>query len=278
MDAGAVGILAEPGRGTSLCSDGVEGGDTAGPDDMGVGGSGADAGVDMKYQCKYCKDTGFLDNQKCKCYVQKEINRLYEQSNLGEVLDKENFEQFRWDYYSDLSEEGNISPKENMELIYFKCINFVKDFDKHNTNLMFLGKPGLGKTFLCNSIAKDLLDNGKSVIYKTASDLIDIIRKYKFDFENENSNEQSLNEIYNCDLLIVDDLGTELSTQFSNLALYSILNRRNVKNKKMIISTNLDIDEFTRIYSDRITSRIFGNFDILEFLGEDIRLKMHNII
>jgi DNA replication protein DnaC len=104
------------------------------------------------------------------------------------------------------------------------------------------------------------------------------VRKYKFDFENENINEQYLDEIYNCDLLIIDDLGTELSTQFSNLVLYTILNKRAQKNKKIIISTNLDIDEFTKIYSDRITSRIFGCFDMLEFLGEDIRLKMHNLI
>ncbi|MGE5632404.1 MAG: ATP-binding protein [Caulobacteraceae bacterium] len=234
--------------------------------------------LDMKYQCKSCKDTGFIGNIKCSCYIQKEINYLYKQSSLADVLEKENFEQFRWEYYSDKALDNNISPKENMKIIYFKCINFVKDFDEHNMNLLFIGKPGLGKTFLCNSIAKDLLDKGKSVIYKTASDLIDIIRKYKFDFENEESNEQSLNEIYECDLLIIDDLGTELSTQFSNLALYSILNKRALKNKKMIISTNLDIDEFTKIYSDRITSRIFGSFDTLEFLGEDIRLKMHKII
>ena len=234
--------------------------------------------LEMKYQCKICKDTGFAENKKCSCYVQKEINHLYVQSNLGDIMEKENFDQFRWEYYSDKIIDNNISPKENMKLIYSKCVNFVKDFDEHNINMLFIGKPGLGKTFLCSSIAKDLLDKGKSVIYKTVSDLIDIVRKYKFDFENENINEQYLDEIYNCDLLIIDDLGTELSTQFSNLVLYTILNRRAQKNKKIIISTNLDIDEFTKIYSDRITSRIFGCFDTLEFLGEDIRLKMHRLI
>jgi DNA replication protein DnaC len=234
--------------------------------------------LNMKYQCKACKDTGFIENNKCSCYIQKEINNLYAQSNLGDIMEKENFEQFRWDYYSDEVFDNGISPKENMKLIYSKCVNFVKDFDKHSINMLFIGKPGLGKTFMCSSIAKDLLDMGKSVIYKTVSDLIDIVRKYKFDFENEEINEQYLDEIYNCDLLIIDDLGTELSTQFSNLVLYSILNKRIQNSKKMIISTNLDIDEFTRIYSDRITSRIFGCFDALEFIGEDIRLKMHNLI
>lgn len=234
--------------------------------------------LNMKYDCNICKDTGFADNKKCSCYIQKEINHLYVQSDLGDIMKKENFEQFRWEYYSDEIIDNNISPKENMKLIYSKCVHFVKDFDDINTNMLFIGRPGLGKTFICSSIAKDLLDAGKSVIYKTVSDLIDIVRKYKFDFDNEEINEQYLDEIYNCDLLIIDDLGTELSTQFSNLVLYSILNKRIQNNKKMIISTNLDIDEFTKIYSDRITSRIFGCFDTLEFLGEDIRLKMHKLI
>ena len=234
--------------------------------------------LNMKYDCNICKDTGFADNKKCSCYIQKEINHLYVQSDLGDIMKKENFEQFRWEYYSDEIIDNNISPKENMKLIYKKCVDFVKDFDDINTNMLFIGRPGLGKTFLCSSIAKDLLDAGKSVIYKTVSDLIDIVRKYKFDFDNEEINEQYLDEIYNCDLLIIDDLGTELSTQFSNLVLYSILNKRIQNNKKMIISTNLDIGEFTKIYSDRITSRIFGCFDTLEFLGEDIRLKMHKLI
>ena len=234
--------------------------------------------LDPIYKCKLCKDTGFVNYQKCKCYKQKEIYLNYEQYNLSFILEKENFEQFRWDYYSDDPEENGISPLKNMREIYKKCIDFVEHFDEHNKNLFFIGSPGLGKTFLCNSIAKDLLDKSKSVLYMTVPDLIDTMRKYKFDFENEEINEQYLDEIYNCDLLIIDDLGTELSTQFSNLVLYSILNRRIQNNKKMIISTNLDIDEFTQIYSDRITSRIFGCFDTLEFLGEDIRLTMHKLI
>ncbi len=234
--------------------------------------------LNPKYQCRLCKDTGLAGDKKCRCYIQKEINHLYAQSNLGELLEKENFKKFKWDYYSDEMINGNISPRKNMKLIYDKCISYVKNFEDHNINMLFIGKPGLGKTFLCSSIARELMDKGRSVIYKTASDLIDIVRKYKFDFEKEAAGEQHLDEIYGCDLLIIDDLGTELSTQFSNLVLYSILNKRIQGSKKMIISTNLDIDEFTKIYSDRITSRIFGCFDTLEFLGEDIRLKMHGLI
>ena len=201
----------------------------------------------------------------------------YEYSNLSFILEKENFEQFRWDYYSDDPDENGISPLKNMQEIYKKCIDFVEQFDEHNKNLFFIGSPGLGKTFLCNSIAKDLLDKGRSVIYMTVPDLIDTMRKYKFDFDKEENYAHYLNEIYNCDLLIMDDLGTELSTQFSNQAIYNILNKRIVNMKKMIISTNLSGVDFQSTYSERIVSRIIGNFEACKFVGKDIRLIMKGI-
>ncbi|MFZ5353952.1 MAG: ATP-binding protein [Bacillota bacterium] len=234
--------------------------------------------LELKHQCKACKDTGFVEYTKCSCYTQKEISLMYKQSNMLESFERENFDQFRLDYYSQEKNENGISPQDNMKNIFRKCVEYTNNFDRHNKNLMFIGKPGLGKTFLCKSIAKELLEAGRSVIYQLCPDLIDHIRKYKFDFDNEEQNSQLLNDIYNCDLLIIDDLGTELTTQFSGLAIYNILNRRIGNNKKLIISTNLDIDEIVKIYSDRITSRIFGSFDTFEFIGEDIRLKMHKII
>lgn len=234
--------------------------------------------LDAIYQCKLCKDTGFVNYEKCNCYKQKEIYLHYEKSYLGPILNKENFEQFRWEYYSNKPDDNGRSPLKNMQEIYQTCINFVENFDEHDKNLFFIGSPGLGKTFLCNSIAKDLLDKSKSVIYKTVPDLIDAMRKYKFDFDNEESNIPYLNDIYNCDLLIMDDLGTELSTQFSNQVIYNILNKRIISNKKMVISTNLSIVDFQSTYSERIVSRIIGNFDACKFSGEDIRLKMHNLI
>jgi len=233
--------------------------------------------LDPIYKCKLCKDTGFVNYQKCKCYKQKEIYLNYEQYNLSFILEKENFEQFRWDYYSDDPEENGISPLKNMREIYKKCIDFVEHFDEHNKNLFFIGSPGLGKTFLCNSIAKDLLDKSKSVLYMTVPDLIDTMRKYKFDFDKEENYAHYLNEVYNCDLLIMDDLGTELSTQFSNQAIYNILNKRIVNMKKMIISTNLNGVDFQNTYSERIVSRIIGNFEACRFVGKDIRLIMKGI-
>lgn len=234
--------------------------------------------LDMQYQCKLCKDTGFVDNRKCRCHIRKEIALHYKLSNLEAVLKKENFDQFRFDYYSAEKDEDGISPRDNIKTIYQKCIRFVEGFDQQHGSLLFIGRPGLGKTFLCNAVAKDLLDRGKSVIYQTAPDLIDLIRKYKFDFENEDSYAPYLNELYSCDLLIIDDLGTELSTQFSSLAVYNILNKRMLSDKKMIIATNLNIDEFIKLYSERIFSRILGNFDMCKFTGDDIRLKMQKLI
>ena len=233
--------------------------------------------LELRYQCRNCKDTGYIDRAKCSCMVQKEISNLYHQSNLGESIKYENFDQFRLDYYSDEKGEGGSSPSDNMKDIYMKCIRFVQGFDNHSINLLFIGSPGLGKTFFCNSIAKDLLEQGKSVIYQVSSELIDLVRKYKFDFENENNNSSSLNEIYNCDLLIIDDLGTELPTQFSSLVIYNILNKRLLNNKKIIISTNLNTDELMKSYSERIYSRLFGNFNMYKFYGEDIRLKRHSM-
>lgn len=230
--------------------------------------------LELKYDCKKCQDTGFIGLDKCSCLIQKQIVHNYKQSKLSGILKQENFDNFNINYYSDEASEKGRSPRKNMQHIYLECIKYVKDFDSHNRNMLFIGRPGLGKTFLCHSIAKDLLQAGKSVIYQSAPDLMDLVRKYKFDFNNEEQGNEALNDIYKCDLLIIDDLGTELSTQFSGLVIYNILNKRLTESKKMIISTNLDVDEIMKNYSERITSRVFGNFDMFEFFGDDIRLIM----
>jgi len=234
--------------------------------------------LEIKYNCELCKDTGYIGSEKCSCFMQKLIAYRYKQFKLSHRIAKENFDSFNINFYSNEPTEKGISPRKNMEHILMECIKYAKDFDHHNKNLLFIGRPGLGKTFLCNSIAKDLLDLGKSVIYQSAPELIDLVRKHKFSFDNEDLEDEALRDIYECDLLIIDDLGTELSTQFSGLVIYNILNKRLLLNKKMIISTNLDIDEIIENYSERISSRLFGNFYIYEFFGEDIRLKLRNVI
>ena len=159
-----------------------------------------------------------------------------------------------------------------MEEIVNYSISFYKDFDILNESLLFSGSSGLGKTFLSNCIAKELLDKGKVVIYQTSSNLIDILRNLRFD---ESSDKNQIEEILSCDLLVIDDLGTEPNTSYSHSELFNIINARILRDKKMIISTNLSIEDLHNYYPERITSRIYGHFKIFEFFGDDIRIKMN---
>jgi len=228
--------------------------------------------MEIKYKCEKCKDTGFIGSEKCSCFKQKLIDKLYQQSNLKEILKRENFDTFDINLYSTEIYPGEAtSPRKNMERIFTDCLNFVQNFDNKDRSLFFYGGSGLGKTFLSHCIAKDLLDMGKVVIYQTAPDLINIVKNSRFD---ENSQREVIEDILDCDLLIIDDLGTEPnSTGLSQLELFNILNARLLKNKKMIISTNLPLEDFDSIYAERIKSRIFGSFDVYKFFGDDIRIK-----
>jgi DNA replication protein DnaC len=230
--------------------------------------------MDPKYSCMDCKDMGYIGTDRCHCFKQRIIDRYYDQSNLKGILEKENFETFVFDYYSPHKFEDEVySPRKNMEEIFAACVHFSKDFGKSSENLFFYGKSGLGKTFLSNCIAKDLLDRGKLVVYQTSSNLIDILKEAKFESTDENS-QGKLDDIFECDLLIIDDLGTEYKTEFSQMELYNVINKRLLSNKKMIISTNFSLENLYQTYAERIISRIFGSFTIYKFYGEDIRLKI----
>lgn len=229
--------------------------------------------LDIKFICPKCKDTGYILNEKCSCFRQRLIDRYYQQSNLKEVLKKENFDNFQINYYSNtLDKDQGLSPRKNIEEIVNYCIGYYKDFNELNESLLFSGSSGLGKTFLSNCIAKELLDRGKVVIYQTSSNLIDILRNLRFD---ETSDKNQIEEILSCDLLVIDDLGTEPNTSYSHSELFNIINTRILRDKKMIISTNLSIEDLHNYYPERITSRIYGHFKIFEFFGDDIRIKMN---
>ena len=142
-----------------------------------------------KYKCNKCKDTGFIDNEKCNCLKQAIADMIYSGSNIKSVLDRENFSTFSFKYYSDdyIDETIGLSPLSNMQKIVAGCKSFIRHFDEKHENLLFLGNTGVGKTFLANCIAKELLDRGYTVIYLTAFRLFDILEKYKFGKEVENS-------------------------------------------------------------------------------------------
>lgn len=226
------------------------------------------------YKCDKCRDTGFIDGRQCSCFTQKIVEMAYDGSNMREITKYENFDSFNINFYSENQMAGeNMSPRENMQRILAVCLEFTKNFSKKTCNLMFYGPSGLGKTFLCSCIARELLDKGYTVLYATSPQLFKAIEKERFSRTDENEDRRTINDdIQAVDLLIIDDLGTELNTSFTSSELFDILNTRLIASKPVIISTNLLFEEIQERYSERITSRIMGDYKPLKFYGEDIRI------
>ena len=227
--------------------------------------------LDENYTCNECKDTGFISSgQKCKCFKQQLIIKAYNMSNLSTMLKKENFKHFNLDLFSDELVEGqSLTPKQNMMNILNVCEGFVFNFDEDNEeNLLFYGETGLGKTFLTNCIAKALLDKGKIVIYQTSFKLLEILEDLRF---KNNNDKQKYNLLFDADLLVIDDLGTEMTNTFTNSEIFNIINSRLLSNKKTIVSTNLSPKEMMDRYDDRIFSSLFSKFTVLHFYGKDLR-------
>lgn len=236
--------------------------------------------LEIKYDCNQCKDTGFLkDGSKCNCLKQIIINNAYKMSNIEKILEKENFNTFNLNHFSEeVDEEMGISPRDNMINIVKASKEFIYNFDKKvdpkKANMLFFGSTGLGKSFLCSCIAKELMDSGYTVIYQTSFNLMEIIEKYKFHRkECTDIDEENFKNLFECDLLIIDDLGTELTNNFTISELFNIINDRLLGERRIIISTNLDLLQIGNEYTDRTISRIIGNFSMYKFMGKDIRLK-----
>ncbi|HIT72297.1 hypothetical protein B5E58_08180 [Tyzzerella sp. An114] len=230
--------------------------------------------LELSYNCTKCHDTGFIDGKECTCFKQKLVDKAYDQSNLKDIIKNENFDFFDIRYYStEKDPERNISPRENIQDILAVCIKFTQDFDKKFQNLLLYGKTGLGKTFLCNCMAKELLDSGKTVMYVTASQLFKLIEEDRFNrIGDEDIPSHYMDDILSVDLFIIDDLGTEFSTILSSAELFNIINTRLINRKPVVISTNLSMEDIINQYSDRIVSRIVGSYTSLEFFGDDIRM------
>jgi len=220
--------------------------------------------------CDRCGGSGYVGTHMCEC-----LQELCRQEQKKEITilsgTKEGFGQFRLDYYPDrIDPKTGISPRMLMDRNFQRCRRYAMTFSKVSDNLLFTGGTGLGKTFLSACIARTVADRGYSVIYETASHLFTKLEKAKFNPSEETRREAD--KLMECDLLILDDLGTEMPGQFTTAALYSLLNDRLLESRPMVISTNLNIEEIRRRYSPQIASRLEGSFIGMTFLGEDIRV------
>ena len=230
--------------------------------------------MEIQYDCKSCRDTGYIDNGgQCNCLKQALVSRAYQMSNLENVLQKENFKSFNIEIFRDEDfENESLTPRENMTEIAGIAEGFINNFHVNNgENLLFYGTTGLGKTFLCNCIAKSLLDKNKIVIYQTAFTILDIIERHRFGRGDRQFNSYQYNLLFEADLLVIDDLGTEVANTFTNAEIFNIVNTRIIAGKKTIISTNLTPKEISETYTDRIFSRILDKFIPLKFYGHDLR-------
>ena len=220
--------------------------------------------------CDYCGGSGYVGSRMCECLA--ELCRQEQKKELSLLSGgKENFSQFRLEYYPDrIDPKFGASPRMIMERNFRTCKTYAATFSGNSGNLLFIGGTGLGKTFLSACIARSVADRGCSVVYETASHLFSKLERAKFGGDEEARKETE--KFTACDLLIIDDLGTEMPGQFVTAALYSLINDRILAGKPMVISTNLNVDELGRRYSPQIASRLHGNFNRLTFVGEDIRV------
>lgn len=229
------------------------------------------------YTCPDCKDTGYIGSKRCHCLEQAAIDLVYTQSNLREILKTENFGTFSFDYYSDsdVNPATGLSSRQTAQDAVAKCRDFIAHFGDTFSNLYFYGDTGIGKTFLSNCVAKELMDRGYSVIYFTAFQLFDILSRGVF--QKDEDAIAAHQNIFNCDLLIIDDLGTELTNSFTTSQLFLCLNERILRKRSTIISTNLGMNQMADIYSERVLSRISSHYTLIKLFGADIRiLKRHH--
>ena len=221
--------------------------------------------------CDRCGGSGYVGSAMCECL--RELCRQEQKKELTFLnVGRESFDQFRLEYYPDREDpKFGVNIRTIMEKTYQTCRRYAQNFSERSNNLLFSGDTGLGKTFLSACIARTVADNGYSVVYESAGHLFANLERAKFSGDEQARKESD--RYFACDLLIVDDLGTEMPGQFTTAALYGLINDRLLAGKPTIISTNLTIEEFERRYNRQIASRLRGSYVRVPFLGEDIRVQ-----
>ncbi len=231
--------------------------------------------LEMRYYCDKCKDTGFVENEICSCRKQLSIEEKYSQSNIRDVIMRENFKTFNMNLFSKNKYfDYGVSPYTNIDYVLRDVRYFIDNFENERRNLYIFGDVGRGKTFLINSIAKEILDRNFSVIYLTATKLFRFMNDYLYAFsERKEVLQDKYDMIFSCDLLIIDDLGAEAGRESDKSNLFDIVNERIDAGKPIIFSSNYNEDGLKDIYEERVFSRIIGSSTIYEIFGEDLRLK-----
>ncbi len=232
--------------------------------------------LDDIHNCKLCGDTGFIEGRRCQCLKNLILKHIGENSNLTEYMRKQTFENFDRSLFANQGDDSHKVLK-IMQTLCDKALKFAESFDETSENFLIMGNAGTGKTYITSCIGNRALERGKTVYYQTAFKLFEMLENAKFRKGEEDTSEV-VKYIYNVDLLIIDDLGTEFNTQFTSAALFDIINSRIISGKSTIISSNLAFDDLSNIYSQRITSRFLGDYTIVQTTGKDLRsiLMGHN--
>jgi DNA replication protein DnaC len=231
-----------------------------------------EADFEPVYTCPDCRDRGYIGREKCHCFRDEERRLLYRDSRLGEVLAEENFDTLSTAFYDRRPGRNGRSQYDDMTAVIRRLKAFSERFPEDPASFLFYGPTGVGKTFLSNCIAKAVLDRGFSVLYYSSVSLFEKFSEVLSSHDNE-AQAALTDRLLQSDLLIIDDLGTELLNNYTSGKFFQIVNERAIHHKSTVISTNLDLSTLKERYTERVASRILSNYEPLRLSGDDIRIR-----